>query len=387
MKNALLVLGCTLLFSTFNIAAQNAPADIPAADLRSLLSDLKDARNQTDILNQTLNHLSVSNVPIAWVKALNLKFIAFDSTASGKDAGLGVQYDYNKAVTDAPLFGGDENTAYLTFNIKAKGTISFDKNNNPADFLESGLQLHLWQYFGQTADEPVGADGLTLSQRTFRELAKDEYRGKSGNEIRATPIWQNYVQQAFDNDPSEFFYDVAANAALESNQTFSKKQLAYGLEAHARFRAWDPDSVWSKFNFFDWPFAATRMLGGEKWQPRGRYIPGVMVGIDLVDPVSNTARFAVDPVESAYPRFKFELGFRSKVMEIEQKSIWFNAGYRYFQELGASSAIKAAGMDSFGYFAASLDLPWNFSITYSTGKLPFDLQDQQVWALGYHVKF
>lgn len=372
------------------VLAQNAATNIApvlsAGDTRSLLAELKDARNQADVLNQFLGKLTATNSGLAWLKALNLHFKVFEPSAAGQDAGLGVEYDFDKGVTDARFFG-EENPAYLTFNLKARGNISFDKNNNPTDFLQSGAQLHLWQFFGQTDDDPVGSDGLTLSSRTFRELASDKFKGKSGNELRATPEWRNYQSQAFEKDPAEWFYDLAANFALESDQTFSKKQYAYGLEIQPRVRVWDPDSPWSKFNLFDWPFACTRMLGGEEWKPRGRFLPGIMAGLDLIDPAGNSDRFAVDADEGAYPRFKAEVGFRSKVVEIQGKPVWFSAAYRYFQELGASSAIEAADLDAQHYFAASLDLPGNITITYSTGKLPFDLQDQQVWALGYRVKF
>lgn len=368
-------------------ATTNTSSASPSAgDQRSLLSGLVDSRNQADVLNQFVGKLGTTNSGLAWLKALNLHFKVFEPSMAGKDAGLGVEYDFDKGVTDAKLFGED-NPAYLTFNLKARGNVSFDEDNNPADFLQSGAQLHLWQFFGQTDEDPIGSDGLTLSSRTFKELASDNYKGKSGNELRSTPAWRAYSAHAFDKDPAEFFYDFAANFALESDQTFSKRQFAYGVEFQPRLRVWDPDSPWSRFNFFDWPFALTRMLGGEEWKPRGRYLPGVMAGLDLVDPAGNSERFSVDPDEGAYPRFKAEVGFRSKVVEIEGKSVWFSVAYRYFQELGASTLIEAADMDAQQYFAASLDLPGNITITYSTGKLPFDLEDQQVWALGYRVKF
>jgi TolA-binding protein len=368
-------------------AATNIPPASPSrAETKSLFGELASVRGQADTLNEVFNRLQKTNSPLAWLKALNLHFKIFEPSAPDMEAGLGVEYDYDKAVTDAKLFG-EKNPAYLTFNLKARGNVSFDKENNPANFLQSGAQVHLWQFFGQTDEDPADESGLTLSSRVFRELAQDKYRGKSGNELRELPVWKDFAAHAFDKDPNEFFYDLAGNFALESNQTFSKKQYAYGLQFQPRFRSWKPDSAWSRFNFFDWPFALTRMLGGEPWQPRGRFLPGVMVGIDLIDPVGNSDRFNVDPDEDPYARFKAEIGFRSKVLEWEGKSIWFNAGYRYFQELDASGAIRVADMDKQDYFAASLDLPWNFSITYSTGKLPFDLRNQQVWALGYRVRF
>lgn len=351
---------------------------------KSLLDDVKDARKQADVLNEALTKLTASNSALDWLKALHVHFKTFEATSSNKNVTLGFDYQYEKAVTDAKVFG-DENPAFLSFNIKARGNVSFDEDNNPADFLQSGVQFHLWQFFGQTDEDPVDKNGEPVSDKVFAELAK--YKGKTGQEIRATPEWQNFVAHAFDNHPYDFLYDVAGNASLESNQTFSKKQWAYGLEVHATLRVWDPNSPASKFNFFDWPFALTRMIGGEQFQPRGRFLPAIMAGIDLINPVGNADRFKIDPDDSAYPRFKAEVGFRSKVLEFDGKTFWFSAGYRYFQELGASSSIRAANMDTQHYFAASLDLLWNVSITYSVGKLPFDLKDQQVWALGYKINF
>ena len=334
-------------------AASSTLGTTPASDVRSLLTDIKDARKQADLLNQALGAVTASNSAPDFLKALHLHLKTFAPTSSDENATLGIEYDYDKAVTNARLFGED-NPAYLTLNIKARGNVSFDKDNNPADFLQSGFQFHLWQFFGQTDEDPVDKNGEPIADRVFAELAK--HRGKSGQEIRATPEWQNFVQHAFDNDRSDFLYDVAGNLSFESNQTFSKKQLAYGLEVHATARVWDPNSPASKFNVLDWPFALTRTLGGERFQPRGRFLPALMVGIDLVDPAGNTDRFNIDPDTSAYPRFKAEIVFRSKVVELVGKPIWFNAGYRYFQEIGASSAIRTANMDTQHYFIASVDL-------------------------------
>lgn len=352
-------------------------------DLESLIADAKDARKQADVLNQALTRFNSSTLAPEWLKALNLQFKTFQPTSSGKNATLGVEYSYDKAVTEAPVFGG-EYPGYLSFSIKARGNVSFDKDNNPADFLQSGIQFHLWQLLGQKEKDPATAADFAVVNKAAAEFAALD---KPWSEIKGTPEGRKFLQDFFANDPLNFFYDAAGNVSLESNQTFSKKQWAYGLEAHAILRVWDPNSAGSKFNIFDWPFALTRMLGGEQFQPCGRFLPSVMAGIDLIDPVGNADRFKIDPDKGAYPRFKAEIGFRSKVVEIEGKPIWFNAGYRYFQELGASSAIQAANMDTQHYFTASLDLLWNVSVTYSAGKLPFDLKNQQVWALGYNVRF
>ena len=313
---------------------------------------------------------------------MNIQFKTFQPTDSDKNAALGFEYSYEKAVTNLQVISGD-NPGFLSFDIKARGNVSFDRDNDPADFLQTGFQFGLWQLIEQhTAKPPV--DQVSVNREFARKFAAS---GKTWTEIKKTPEGKQFIQSLLARNPADFFYDAAGNVSLESNQSFSKKQWAYGAQLYAAYRVWDPESAISKFNILDWPFAVTRMLGGDEFQPQGRYLPGVMIGIDLINPVSNTDRFNVDPDKSAYPRFKAEIGFRSKVVELNNQIIWFNAGYRFFQEIGASSAIKASDMDVQHYFAASLDLLFNVSVTYSIGKLPFDLKDQQVWALGYNVKF
>jgi hypothetical protein len=357
---------------------------MPVVDANSLVNDLKDAHKQADLFNAALGKLEVDNSPLAFLKALNIQFKTFEPSAPDKKATLGFDYSYDKAVTDYEVFKGDH-PGYLTFDFHAKGDVSFDTNNNPADFLQTGVQLHLWQYFGQTKPDGTDANGYTLFMRTVNELSSSKYKGMSGDQIKASPEWQEYVKHAYAEDPMDFFYDFVGNVSLESNETFAKKQWAYGAEFQPRMEISDPD--WSRFNILDYPFALTRMIGGEPFQPSGHYLPSLMVGIDLIDPVSNTDRFKVDPDKGSYPRFKAEIGMRSRVVQYNDKTVWFNASYRFFQEIDASHAIEAAHMDQFSYFAASLTLPWNVTVTYTNGKLPFDLRNQQVWALGYNVVF
>ncbi len=364
-------------------AASSTLGSTTGDGLDSVIADLKDAKTQADVLNKALNALDSSNLAPAWLKALHIQFKTFEPTSPDKNAALGFDYSYDKSVTNLHVFG-EENPGYLSFNIKANGNVAFDKNDNPADFLQSGVQFHLWQLFGLSVQDSGSIDEAKAFNKATQEFAAS---GKTWDELKNGPEGRKFVTEFFAGDPPNFFYDAVGNASFESNQSFSKKQWACGGEVHVIYRDWNPTSTVSKMNVFDWPFALTRMLGGDSFEPQGRYVPGIMVGLDLIDPVTDPDRFKIDHDKNPYPRFKAEVGFRSKVLEIENKPIWFNASYRYFQEINASSAIRAANMDVDHYFAASLDLLWNVSITYSVGKLPFDLKNQQVWALGYNLKF
>ena len=72
---------------------------------------------------------------------------------------------------------------------------------------------------------------------------------------------------------------------------------------------------------------------------------------------------------------------------IDGKQVKFECSWRYFKEIDADDAIKAAGLDQFHYFAASLVHDSGWLLTYASGKLPLDRQNDQVWELGYRFKF
>jgi hypothetical protein len=385
MKTFLLTILLTASLQAF--AAEQAPpingndvADLTGALLRART----DVRKQADLLNDALKMVNTNAAALDFLKALNMKFKVFEG-GTNNAATLGVEYNYDKSIIGRELWSGD-NSPVLTFTLKAKGNIAFDKKRNPHDFLETGASLHVWQLFGGDSEaETVGSDKMTPTVRTGQKLAHPPFSQMTKQQILDSAEWKAYVASTPDFDAPDFFYDVSGNFSLESNQTFSRKQYAYGGTFQPRLRIWDPS--WGKFNIFDWPFAATRSITSHKWEPKGRYLPSPLIGVDLVDGSSDPVRRVADPSDTTFPRLKTEIAFRSKVIEIDEHAIWFNASFRYFRELGATAAIRAADLNESKYWAASLELPWNFMISYTTGRLPFDRKDQQVWALGYKFHF
>ncbi len=88
-----------------------------------------------------------------------------------------------------------------------------------------------------------------------------------------------------------------------------------------------------------------------------------------------------------YPRFSGEAAFRSLIARTSGKELYFDAGIRFYQEIGASEAIKALGRDNSLYFVLTLSAFEGVFFSYSTGRLPFDFQDDQVYELGAKFQF
>lgn len=349
-----------------------------------LLKARTDVRKQADLLNDALKSVDTNNAALSFLKALNLQFKVFEG-GTNDTASLGVEYKFEKSILGHELWTGDD-APVLAFTLKAKGNVAFDADRNPNDFLESGGKLHIWQLFGGGDEEETpGADGMTPTVRTGQKLAQPPFDTMTKAQILASQEWKDWVASTPDMDSADFFYDFAANFSLESNQKFSRKQYAYGGTFQPRLRVWDPD--WGKFNVLDWPFAATRSIMTRTFEPKGRFLPSPLIGIDLVDAGSDPVRRTLEPGDTTFPRLKAEVAFRSKVIDLESQSIWFNASFRYFRELGASSAIRAANLNESRYWSLALELPWNFMVTYTDGKLPFDRTSEQTWSLGYQFHF
>jgi hypothetical protein len=61
--------------------------------------------------------------------------------------------------------------------------------------------------------------------------------------------------------------------------------------------------------------------------------------------------------------------------------------YRHYQEIDASHAIRDANLDQQDYFVASVEMLGGVTVSYVTGRLPLDRKGDEVYELGFNVKF
>jgi hypothetical protein len=349
---------------------------IPAQFRRTVLED-------PDTLNKALQSLIAADNPLRkFVDAANIKFKAFDSDKTGTDKSLGVSYDFSKDFSR--YFVSDETARSdgLTFNISAKGNVAFDKAANPRDFLDSKLAFLGFASRGGA----IATDDQTRAKLNDLEDAAAE--SQTREEFLRNPATVEAARIIRAHMTTQYYGELGVNGGIESDQSFSQKQYTYGGHLALDIKGWNPDSPWARFNFFDYPFAATRLLlqNDTSWSPRGSALPSVIAGIDQVMPTGDDPRAKVGD-KSDFPRLKFETGYRTLVGYIGGESAFFEANFRYYQELGASAAVKAASLDHATVFTAVLLLPRNTYVSYSVGRLPFDVKDSQVYELGFQYKF
>ena len=132
-------------------------------------------------------------------------------------------------------------------------------------------------------------------------------------------------------------------------------------------------------------------IGGPTWFELITW-PTVVLEAARIDPTKDTQRKAVDPGLSEYNRWHVRVGSGVKLGSFDGRVIKFNFRYDHWQEFDPSQAIVAAHLNAQTYRAFSLLLAGkgkdpDWIITYSSGSVPTDKSDAQVWQLGWNWKF
>lgn len=333
----------------------------------------------TETLNKVLDTYVIEKTGISFLRDVNLRFKTFRANGEDGSAALGFSYSYSKDIKKH-LFSQDSvSSSGISFAIKADGNVAFDRRVNPQDFLDSKLSFHFFHSHGGVTDR---AD-TTIANR-LNKLEDELTNIIDPDSLRNSPVWKEFMSTVSNRLTTQFYVDFSLRAGLESNQDFSQKQYVYGAQLGFDLKAWNRNSTLANLNIFDWPFAVIRVLTGydKDLSPLGSTIPTVLVGIDGVNPEDDSLRAMVED-DSIYPRFSAEVSFKTPI----SKSAAFVANFRYYKELGASSAVKTANIDEFLYFTSAVTLSNGLFVSYTTGKLPFDAKNDQVYELGFHYKF
>jgi len=310
------------------------------------------------------------------LRDLNIKFKTFQ-TADNPVTSLGLSYDFG--FDYAKYKEVNQNRIAYSFGFSAKGNVAFKKQFNPTDFLETKLDFNYSHFAGGVTTKNNTEVAGELQNVIFKLAQLKDPQGQG-----AKALWDQ-----FNTDlklSNQYYYAISPKFSLESNQDFSKKQFVPGLALDLGAKAWNDQATLAKLNIFDYPFALLRLIMGtdKKWTVYGATLPTAQIMMDYVVPADDLNRKGLTGNSDAYPRLKFETGFRTFVARIEKENIFFNSNFRYYRELGAAQVIRNAGLDKQSYFVAALQATSGLFVSYAKGKLPFDAKSDEVYSLGFN---
>jgi len=313
------------------------------------------------------------------LKDVNVQFKTFQTTDNPATS-LGFTYDFNYDY--AKYTEHNKNRISNSFGLSAKGNVAFKKQFNPVDFLETKVHYNYSRFIGGVVTQKDTAIYTELNNIRFKLASITDMQSKE-----AIELWEQLGKKMVMSN--QYYYALSPKFALESNQDFSKKQFTPGISIDLGAKAWNAKNPLSYLNIFDYPFAVLRYITGtdKKFTVYGSTIPTAQFTFDYVVPSSDTTRNNLVGNLNPYPRIKFETGFRTFITRIKKENIFFNANYRYYQELNAPDVIKKANLNTNSYFVMALQSTSGFYVSYANGKLPFDAKNQEIYSIGFNYKF
>jgi hypothetical protein len=299
----------------------------------------------------------------------------FEPTSGTDAGGLGFSYSINVAIPglgdkkppakkpaappDLSKPGIESDFSTMTLDFQARGNVALNKDINPSDFLKTGLDL---AYVSSRVVRGELDPGCDMTNPDTVELCKNAAM-------------------------SGLRFEAAFTGSLESDQKFDKQAKTYGGKAMVAYVP--THSSWmNKLNVLDWPFRLLRVASGADTSARGEphAFPRFLVAAERVKPDKDPEREAILGSKEDYDRVNFELAFSAPAGVFQQRKFTFDWSVRYFEEIDAPEAIKAAKLDHFRYSAVSVRVDGQWRLTYATGRLPFDRASDKVWELGYNLK-
>lgn len=313
------------------------------------------------------------------LKDLNIQFKTFQTTEI-PNSSLGFTYDFN--FDFAKFKEHNKNRISNSFGISAKGNVAFKKEFNPVDFLETKIHYNYSHFIGGVVSKKDTAIFSKLNRIEDKLVYEKDMQSES-----ATALWAEFGENL--ELSNQYYYSLSPKFALESNQDFSKKQFTPGLTIDLGTKAWNSKNNLSFLNVFDYPFAVLRYITGtdKKFTVYGSTIPTVQFTFDYVFPSNDTIRENLTGNLDPFKRIKFETSFRTFITRVKKENIFFNANYRYYQEINAPKEIIKANLEINSYLVMALQSTSGFYVSYANGKLPFDAKNDEIYSLGFNYKF
>lgn len=311
-------------------------------------------------------------------KNLKIDFKTFQGSDSNKTSlGFSYKWDYeiNKKKNE------DYERSEFIAKINLGGNIAFKKSLNPLDFQSAKLEIGANGFLGGTVNKLSSAITAELNKINLK-LAEIE----NEDELAASPLWGELTKAM--GIKNQYHYNFSATGGWEGSQDFSKSQVTVGGQLRLSAKSYADKNILSMLNILDYPFSLIRYLSGtdKSLNPYGATLPVVTIGIDMVKPAKDTIRKSLTGSNKQFARFRFEAGFRTLLFNISNTTIYFNAAYRFFNELNAPAVVKAAHLDLSSFFTFSVTGADTYFISYSYGKLPFDRTDNAVYEMGFRFK-
>lgn len=328
-----------------------------SVDEEKLKATLTKDFKQPEYLNSALAKLFGGRVP--W----GLEFKSLDSKTAG-EAVLGLGYNIDYKLDESKIDATGKWRKQTAFAFEATGTIVNDGDKNPRNFSQTRLSASRFYTTNIPQQDEAFGDRLTDASVKAAPLC-------AGPDAAITEACRQAKAEGYRllDSTSAFLrsfqrYKIGLDAGYESDQDRDAVQSTSGIFAFGQYEDW----------------------GTNSWAGGLQITPSFRVAVDSVNPNSDTPRAMVGD-DSSYYRFSGEVSLWIPIGNFFNRDEAFTFNYRYYSELSPSDIVKSAKLDTYNLRTFSLTSPTGLFVSYSSGRLPFELKNDHVLELGWRTYF
>jgi hypothetical protein len=311
---------------------------------------LKKMLKDEEFLAQVLNSPFMSNrfeqLPF------NVTFKVID--IEDADSVLALQFDYKKTISRTVYDNQEKREKSYGFEFSLDGTATQNEEENPRNFIDATLSFSFSN--NPTFNEAQAVKALTENYHcTLEEFI---------NDVECAKILADGQTEYFEQIRDVFYVDYGLEVSYETEQSFDRNNTVISTFFSATYE----------------DFRRTSFLGSNS------IVPSLRFSLDTVEPSADSPRSMAGD-DSSYERFSAELHVSVPLINILDIPYLFSYNYRTHMEISPSEDIKNANLESYHLRTYSLSAPSGLVVSYSSGRLPFGLEDQQIIELGFKTYF
>jgi hypothetical protein len=346
--NSLSVAICDSYVKMLKDAAATSPQSvIEFKDAMSIAA--KASLNDPQVLNSVLQSPILSNkfnnLPIT----MQFKLMERENA----NAVIGLEFSYSKAFNQTVYSSeGDREHSYQ-FQLDIDGVVTQNAEENPRNFISGKLAI---------AGRLMPSFNLEkLKAGLVPEYCDDEAHIDN---TECFLLQADGVDAFFEPMGSAFYLNYGADLGYETDQRFEAKNQTFGGFLFVAYEDMRMDTLMGYNNIK----------------------PSLRIAAETVDPNLKTPR-AIAGDNSSYTRLSGEFSLIVPLQKLAGLPYYLTFNYQIYGEIGASDIVKSADLDAYQLKTYSLNTPTGIFVSYSSGRLPFSLQNESTVELGFQTYF
>lgn len=315
-------------------------------DHEQILKDMWSDKNlQVSILNSPFLSNRLETLPV------DVTFKVID--IQDGDSVLGMEFQYAKNISRTIYGNGGSREKSYGFDFSLDGTATQDDEKNPRNFINTKLSFSF-------SNHPNFNEAKAVKSLTKNVFCIEE---ENIEKLECGTLLADATAGFFDQVGSTFYFDYGIDLTYEADQAFDAHNTLVSAFAIASYEDFRRDSF----------------LGSNS------IVPTVRIAVDTVEPSNSPRVLAGD--DSSYERFSGEFHLSVPLTKLLNIPYLFSFNYRIYEEIGASEIVEQAGLESYHLRTYSLSDPAGLVVSYSSGRLPFGLEEQQTIEIGFQTYF